>query len=157
MITVESSSSLAKSSHPVGVAPPLGTNPLGGVVVPVVPDFVELAECRLDLVPAPLVVETSADQFGDERAPAAGTRPARPAVELGDARRRRRAGRGSSGAIIHLRVDDVEGVERAALAAGASSVFPTETSRWGTQRARFVDPDGHEWTVGAYDPGRSWG
>ena len=57
---------------------------------------------------------------------------------------------------LYLVVDDVDATFTAALAAGATEVYPTETTEWGTKRARFTDPDGHEWTVGTYQPGQSW-
>ncbi len=57
---------------------------------------------------------------------------------------------------LYLVVDDVPAAYDAALAAGARSVYPPEQTEWGTWRARLTDPDGHEWTVGTYQPGQSW-
>ncbi len=57
---------------------------------------------------------------------------------------------------LYLVVDDVAATYEAALAAGATSGYPPEQTEWGTDRARLVDPDGHEWTVGTYVPGQSW-
>lgn len=57
---------------------------------------------------------------------------------------------------IYLVVDDVEGVYERAIAAGATSVYPPQDTEWGTRRARFLDADGHEWTVGDYRPGGTW-
>ena len=82
MSTVESSSTRAMPSAgttPVGVA--LGSDPLGGIVVPGMPGTGQAAERGLDLVPPALVLEGSADQLGDEGAasPATGA-----GVQLGD-------------------------------------------------------------------------
>ena len=30
------------------------------------------------------------------------------------------------------------------------------TRVWGTRRARLRDLDGHEWSLGSYQPGQSW-
>jgi len=43
-----------------------------------------------------------------------------------------------------------------AVAAGAAEVFAPEDTEWGTRRARVLDPEGHEWSVGTYRPGASW-
>jgi uncharacterized glyoxalase superfamily protein PhnB len=53
-------------------------------------------------------------------------------------------------------VDDVKDVYEKAVAAGASSVFEPEETEWETWRARVLDPEGHEWSFGTYQPGRSW-
>jgi hypothetical protein len=45
---------------------------------------------------------------------------------------------------------------RAAVDAGATGVLAPETTEWGTERARVLDPEGHEWSFGTYQPGRSW-
>ncbi|MBX2798642.1 MAG: VOC family protein [Myxococcales bacterium] len=58
---------------------------------------------------------------------------------------------------IYLVVDDVDALYAKATGLGASGGYPPEDTEWGTRRARFVDPDGHEWTVGTYQPGQSWG
>ena len=57
---------------------------------------------------------------------------------------------------LYLVVDDVDAVFAAVTALGAEVVYPPEATDWGTSRARFRDPDGHEWTVGSYQPGQSW-
>ncbi|MEM9566462.1 MAG: VOC family protein [Actinomycetota bacterium] len=57
---------------------------------------------------------------------------------------------------LYLAVDDVPARYEAAIAAGATVGYPPEQTEWGTWRARFVDPDGHEWSVGTYQPGQSW-
>lgn len=58
---------------------------------------------------------------------------------------------------LYLVVADVDDVFGRAVDAGADVVFPPEVTEWGTRRARFRDLDGHEWTVGTYQPGQSWG
>jgi uncharacterized glyoxalase superfamily protein PhnB len=62
----------------------------------------------------------------------------------------------STGHGLYLLVDDVAALHRAALQAGGSSVFPPEKTEWGTERARVLDPEGHEWSFGTYEPGGSW-
>lgn len=57
---------------------------------------------------------------------------------------------------LYLVVDDVSSTYERALASGARSVYPPEQTDWGTWRARLTDPDGHEWTVGTYQPGQEW-
>src|SRR5262245_44623598 len=53
---------------------------------------------------------------------------------------------------VYLRTDDVAGMYRAAMEAGATSVFEPEPTEWGTERARVLDPEGYEWSFGNYDP-----
>jgi uncharacterized glyoxalase superfamily protein PhnB len=43
-----------------------------------------------------------------------------------------------------------------ALAAGARGVVAPEDTEWGTRRARLLDPEGNEWSIGTYQPGQSW-
>ncbi|MEU4064159.1 VOC family protein [Streptomyces wedmorensis] len=40
-----------------------------------------------------------------------------------------------------------------AMAAGGTSVIEPEETEWGARRARVLDPEGHEWSVGTYRPG----
>ena len=58
---------------------------------------------------------------------------------------------------LYLVEADVDAAFERATAAGADVVFGPEETEWGTRRARFRDPDGHEWSIGTYEPGRSWG
>ena len=53
--------------------------------------------------------------------------------------------------------DDVDEAYATAIAAGGTSVWAPEQSEW-NYRARVVDPQGVEWTVGTYRPGEpaSW-
>lgn len=62
----------------------------------------------------------------------------------------------STGNGLYLRVDDVDGLYERAIAAGAVSVFPPESTEWGTRRARLLDAEGHEWSFGSYEPGQAW-
>jgi uncharacterized glyoxalase superfamily protein PhnB len=62
----------------------------------------------------------------------------------------------STGNGLYLRVDDVDALYERAVAAGAVSVFPAESTEWGTGRARLLDTEGHEWSFGSYEPGQSW-
>ena len=59
----------------------LGSDPLGGIVIPGMAGAGQTVERRLDLVPPTLVVESSPDQLGDEGAapPATGS-----GIQLGD-------------------------------------------------------------------------
>jgi uncharacterized glyoxalase superfamily protein PhnB len=54
---------------------------------------------------------------------------------------------------LYLVVDDIDNVFETALAAGAHIVYPPEDTQWGTRRARLQDLDGHEWSLGTYQPG----
>ena len=38
----------------------------------------------------------------------------------------------------------------------AAPVFPPEDTEWGSRRARVLDPGGHEWSSGTYEPGVAW-
>ncbi|MFE1232030.1 VOC family protein [Streptomyces sp. NPDC058745] len=40
-----------------------------------------------------------------------------------------------------------------AVAAGGTPVIEPEETPWGARRARVLDPEGHEWSVGTYRPG----
>jgi uncharacterized glyoxalase superfamily protein PhnB len=62
----------------------------------------------------------------------------------------------STGKGLYLLVEDVGATFTAAVEAGASKVLAPETTEWGTERARVLDPEGHEWSFGTYEPGRSW-
>jgi uncharacterized glyoxalase superfamily protein PhnB len=62
------------------------------------------------------------------------------------------AGR-STGSGLYLLVEDVNAIYAAAIHAGATPVFEPETTGWGTERARVLDPAGHEWSFGTYEPG----
>jgi uncharacterized glyoxalase superfamily protein PhnB len=37
--------------------------------------------------------------------------------------------------------------------AGGHKVFEPEHTEWGTRRARVLDPEGGEWSLGTYEPG----
>lgn len=58
---------------------------------------------------------------------------------------------------IYLVVDEVPELFARLIDLGGTEVYGPEQTEWGTWRARLVDPDGHEWTVGTYQPGQSWG
>jgi uncharacterized glyoxalase superfamily protein PhnB len=62
----------------------------------------------------------------------------------------------STGIGLYLRVQDVGAIYAAAIEAGATSVFEPEATEWGSERARVLDPEGHEWSFGSYEPGSSW-
>jgi uncharacterized glyoxalase superfamily protein PhnB len=65
----------------------------------------------------------------------------------------------STGGGLYLVLDSAAEVDERyerALAAGATSVFPPEDTEWGTRRARFLDPEGGEWSLGSYAPGEEW-
>ena len=48
--------------------------------------------------------------------------------------------RSSTGHGLYLLVDDVAALHGAALQAGGSNVFAPETTEWGTERARVLEP-----------------
>ena len=62
----------------------------------------------------------------------------------------------STGQGHYLLVDDVPAMHTMALEGGGRSVFEPETTEWGTERARVLDPGGYEWSFGSYEPGGSW-
>jgi uncharacterized glyoxalase superfamily protein PhnB len=62
----------------------------------------------------------------------------------------------STGNGLYLRVEDVDGLYQRAVDAGARTVFAPESTEWGSRRARVLDPEGHEWSFGSYEPGQSW-
>jgi len=62
-------------------------------------------------------------------------------------------GPGSSGGTpvtIHLFVENVDSVFKAALAAGAKERMPVADMFWGDRYGRLVDPFGHEWSVATH-------
>lgn len=65
----------------------------------------------------------------------------------------------STGAGLYLLVDgaeEVDGFAERARAAGGRVVVEPEDTPWGSRRARVLDPQGREWTVGTYEPGLAW-
>jgi uncharacterized glyoxalase superfamily protein PhnB len=62
----------------------------------------------------------------------------------------------STGRGLYLLVDEVDGFHARAVEAGGRSVLGPEDTEWGTRRARVLDPEGEEWSVGTYRPGRTW-
>jgi uncharacterized glyoxalase superfamily protein PhnB len=63
----------------------------------------------------------------------------------------------SVGQGVYLVVDDVDAAFARSVDAGASVVFAPEETEWGTRRARVLDPEGYEWSVGTYRPGEQPG
>jgi PhnB protein len=62
-------------------------------------------------------------------------------------------GPGSSGGTpvtIHLFVENVDSVFKAALAAGAKERMPVADMFWGDRYGRLVDPFGHEWSLATH-------
>ncbi|WP_237767639.1 VOC family protein [Serinicoccus sp. CUA-874] len=65
----------------------------------------------------------------------------------------------STGGGLYLWLSDPSQVDEwyaRALQAGGTQVFAPEETEWGTRRARVLDPEGHEWSIGTYRPGASW-
>lgn len=62
----------------------------------------------------------------------------------------------STGGGLYLLVDDVDAVTARAAGAGARVVVEPEETPWGSRRARVLDPQGHEWSFGDYEPGLTW-
>ncbi|MFD8236454.1 VOC family protein [Streptomyces sp. NPDC059696] len=63
---------------------------------------------------------------------------------------------GGSGLYLCLAdAGDVDDWYHRAVGAGAREVIPPEDTPWGGRRARVLDPEGHEWSAGTYEPGRS--
>ena len=57
---------------------------------------------------------------------------------------------------LYLVTDEVDALFARAVGAGAAVVYPPEDTEWGTRRARLRDLDGHEWSLGSYQPGQTW-
>ena len=53
-------------------------------------------------------------------------------------------------------VEDVGAIFAAVVDAGATGVLAAETTEWGSERARILDPEGHEWSFGTREPGGRW-
>lgn len=51
---------------------------------------------------------------------------------------------------------DVDSWHARAVDAGGMEVISPEDTEWGTRRARVLDPEGHEWSIGTYRPGSTW-
>ncbi|HEX5879342.1 MAG TPA: hypothetical protein VF468_13670 [Actinomycetota bacterium] len=47
---------------------------------------------------------------------------------------------------------EVDARHQRATDAGAHSVIAPEDTAWGTRRARVLDPEGHDWSIGTYRP-----
>jgi len=65
----------------------------------------------------------------------------------------------STGGGVYLLVGEpaeVDAFAERAVAAGARVVVEPEDTAWGSRRARVLDPQGREWTVGTYEPGVAW-
>ncbi|MEL6259163.1 MAG: VOC family protein [Pseudomonadota bacterium] len=54
---------------------------------------------------------------------------------------------------VYLAVDDVDALFARAIAAGAQEIWAPHDTEFGTRRARVKDPEGFEWSLGAYVPG----
>jgi PhnB protein len=52
-----------------------------------------------------------------------------------------------SKAAYHVRVEDVDAVWAAALAAGATPFEAPHDAFWGERTAQFLDPSGHRWAI----------
>ena len=57
---------------------------------------------------------------------------------------------------LYIVDDDVDELFDQTVRAGATVVYPPEDTEWGTRRARLQDLDGHEWSIGTYQPGQTW-
>ncbi|MGY1740012.1 MULTISPECIES: VOC family protein [unclassified Blastococcus] len=62
----------------------------------------------------------------------------------------------STGGGLYLVLDDAAAVDdgyRRGIEAGGRPVIAPEDTEWGTRRARLLDPEGGEWSLGSYAPG----
>ncbi|WP_425395449.1 VOC family protein [Aeoliella sp.] len=57
---------------------------------------------------------------------------------------------GGSGSSVHLHVDDVDAVTKAAVDAGAKLTMEPTDQFYGERSSRVVDPFGHEWLLGSH-------
>ena len=63
----------------------------------------------------------------------------------------------STGSGLYLVLEDAAAVDdryRRGIEAGGTPVFSPEDTGWGTRRARLLDPEGGEWSLGSYAPGQ---
>lgn len=51
---------------------------------------------------------------------------------------------------------EVDALYARVAAAGAKTLSAPETTPWGNYRFEVLDPEGHQWSVGSYRPGRAW-
>ncbi|MGU3650403.1 VOC family protein [Mycolicibacterium sp. A43C] len=61
------------------------------------------------------------------------------------------------GSGLYLVVDDAADVDAAhsrAVLAGTTALIAPETTDWGNFRTELLDPEGRQWSVGTYVPGR---
>ena len=57
----------------------------------------------------------------------------------------------STGSGLYLLVEDVDSIYAAAIEASGPRCPSRRPRRWGTDRARVLDPEGHEWSCGTYN------
>jgi PhnB protein len=57
---------------------------------------------------------------------------------------------GGTPVVLHVYVEDVDAVYRAAVAAGARAIRPVETQFYGDRSGHFEDPFGHQWNVSTH-------
>jgi uncharacterized glyoxalase superfamily protein PhnB len=65
----------------------------------------------------------------------------------------------STGSGLYLVLDDAADVDdrfARGVAAGGTAVLTSQDTEWGTRRARLLDPEGQEWSLGTYAPGGTW-
>ena len=55
---------------------------------------------------------------------------------------------GGTPVTLHLQVEDARAVWDQAIAAGATIVMPLKDQFWGERYGQFLDPFGHQWSVG---------
>lgn len=59
------------------------------------------------------------------------------------------------GVIVEIDLDNPDELERAALEAGATSIYPVADQPYGARGGRFRDPYGHEWLIQTPMPDQS--
>ncbi|MCO6042607.1 VOC family protein [Aeoliella sp. ICT_H6.2] len=57
---------------------------------------------------------------------------------------------GGTGSSVHLHVDDVDAVTKAAVDAGAKLVMEPKDQFYGERSSKVLDPFGHEWLLGSH-------
>lgn len=63
---------------------------------------------------------------------------------------------GGTGVTLHLHVDDVDSMARAAAEAGAAILLPPTDQAHGERQCRLRDPFGHQWLLGHEVEALSW-
>ena len=57
---------------------------------------------------------------------------------------------GGTGSSVHLHVEDVDGLTKRAVDAGANLIMEPKDQFYGERASKIIDPFGHEWLLGSH-------